>query len=223
MDRLIDFIDYFQAKYVALFFAVVSILEFIYIRLIKYEHDELEKKHNGLTRAYNALEESKTSTKINRASSATTLTGCKSQSKDSNNCVSKLNSKTTTNVVEEKTDHNTHKSESPKPTRHEEKKQHFYLKANNQSVFLKWSDSIDDESKFKATLISENKATIELIDVNRIKSLPGIGEVVFESGTTQLKDAVSFKPMDSGLIIKEQQGATCYWKIEKKIRVEYTK
>lgn len=224
MDRLIDFIDFFQAKYVALFLALVSIFEFLYIRFMVNEYHKLEKNYNDLKETNKALsKEYYSPSKKNRASSSVILTSGNSQPRTANNRVSETITRSTSEVADGNTDNSVQNLESRKTTRQADRKIHFYLRANNQSVFIKWTDIIDDESKFKATLISENKATIELIDVNRIKSLPGIGEVVFESGTIQLKDAISFKPIASGVIIKEQQGPTAYWKIDEKIKVEYTK
>lgn len=97
----------------------------------------------------------------------------------------------------------------------------FFLKANSRTVFTKWTQHLNDDVKFKAHLIAEGKAEIELIDVNRIRSMQGVEEVVFDSGNVQLKEANGVTTVEPGIIIKKSQGSIEYWEVTKKISVKY--
>ena len=73
-----------------------------------------------------------------------------------------------------------------------------------------------ETSKFVAYLTSENEATFEPIDVERIRSAKNSASIQ-QSGLVSIKDARAFKVVEKGIIIKNEN----YWKIKNPVVVEF--
>lgn len=95
----------------------------------------------------------------------------------------------------------------------------IFLDLNSEEFFFDYSDQKSGTSKFIAYLTSDNEATFEPIDVERVRSA-NVSASLQQSGAVPIKDAQSFKVISKGKIKKESNGE---WHIESPVVVEFIK